>query len=188
MRLACKFPNGTTTVAAHYRSHEESWPGGFHRDLDKDKEAPAQNPLPPATLELRDFPVNGHRVNYDGSLAVAFRLDARGTLVAFGGHNGRRILIDGRDHEYADKPVALAAWAPVLPERRVHRGAIMELWAQDEAEFRVPLPEGVSRGRLFNNGPRPGSVGDPVASTCESGLLRFKSHSGGQRHLFFVPD
>jgi hypothetical protein len=109
-------------------------------------------------------------------------------LAAFAGYNSRRIVIDGRDHEFADKPVALAAWAPVLPERRVPGGAILELWAQGEAEFRVPLPEGVSRGRLFGAGSRPGSVGDVVACTCESGLLRFNSQPGGQRHLFFVAD
>lgn len=186
--VAGRFPNGSTTVAVHYRSHEESWPGGFHRDAEKDKEALAQNPLPPDKLELRDFAVNGHRVSYYGSLAMAFRLDARGMLTAFAGYNCRRIMIDGRDHEFADKPVALAAWAPVQPERRVPGGAVLELWTQGEAEFLVPLPEGVSRGRLFNAGSRPGSIGDVVACTCESGLLRFKSQPGGQRHLFFVAD
>jgi len=186
--VACKFPNGTTTVAAHYRSHEESWPGGFHRDAEKDKEALAQNPLPPDKLELRDFAVNGRQVSYDGSLAMAFRLDKRGTLAAFAGYNSWRIVIDGRDHEFADRPVALAAWSPVQPERRVPGGAVLELWAQGEAEFRVPLPEGVSRGRLFNAGPRPGSCGDAAACTCESGLLRFKTQPGGQRHFFFVAD
>lgn len=186
--VACKFPNSTTTVALHYRSHEESWPGGFHRDVEKDKQALAQNPLPPDTLELRNFPVNGHRVNYDGSLALAFRLDSRGTLAAFAGYNSRRIVIDGRDHEFADKPVALAAWAPVLPQRSVPGGAIMVLWAQGEAEFRVPLPQGVNRGRLFNVGSRPGAVGDSVPCTIENGLLRFRPQGGGQRHFFFVAD
>jgi hypothetical protein len=186
--VACKFPNGTTSIAAHYRTHEESWPGGFHRDAEKDKEALAQNPLPSDSLELRDLAVNGHRVTYDGSLAVAFRLDASGVLAAFAGYNCRQIVIDGRTHEFADKLVALAAWAPVMPERRVPGGAILELWAQGEAEFRVPLPEGASQGRLFNAGPRPGSVGNAVPCTCESGLLHFKSHPRGQRHLFLVAD
>ncbi|MBK9137509.1 MAG: hypothetical protein IPM17_01895 [Verrucomicrobia bacterium] len=30
--LATRFPNGALCVAAHYRDHVESWPGGFHRD------------------------------------------------------------------------------------------------------------------------------------------------------------
>jgi hypothetical protein len=183
--VACKFPNGTTTVAAHYRSHEESWSGGFHRDAEKDKEALSQNPLPPDNLELRDFAVNGHRVSYDGWLSLAFRLDAGASLAAFAGYNCRQIAIDGRTHEFADKPVALAAWAPVQPERRVPGGAVLELWTQGEAEFRLPLPGGVSQGRLFSVGPRPGSVGDPVSCTIENGLLRFKSHTG-HRHLLLV--
>jgi len=183
--MACKFPNGTTSIAAHYRAHEESWAGGFHRDAEKDKEVLARNPLPPDTLELRDFQVNGHRVNFDGSLAVAFRLDARGRLVAFAGYNCGSISIDGRKYEFADKPVALAAWSAVSPERRVPGGAVMELWAQADAEFNVPLPEGISKGRLFNVGVRPGSVGGAAPCTCEDGSLRFKSQAGG-RHLFFV--
>jgi hypothetical protein len=183
--VACRFPNGTTTVAAHYRSHEESWPGGFHRDADKDKEALAQNPLPPDKLELRDLAVNGHRISYDGSLALAFRLDSRGALEAFAGYDCRQIVIDGRTHEFADKPVALAAWSPVQKNRCVPGGAVMELWTQGEAELRVPLSAGVSQGRLFSVGPRPGSVGDPVSCTIENGLLRFKSQAG-HRHLLLV--
>jgi hypothetical protein len=185
--LACAFPNGTTAVAVHYRTHEESWPGGFHRDAEKDKEAIARNPLPPDKLELRDFAVNGHRVTYDGSLAVAFRLDDRGALLAFAGHNCAKIVLDGREHAFASQPMALIAWAPVLAERRVAGGAVSELWVQGEAEVSMPLPAGVSKGGLFFHGSRPGAIGQPVTCSCEGGLLRFKAERGwGQRHLLFI--
>jgi hypothetical protein len=39
----------------HYRSHVESWPGGFHRDEKRDAEIVRQNPLPSEALELHDL-------------------------------------------------------------------------------------------------------------------------------------
>jgi hypothetical protein len=187
--LACSFPNGTTSVAVHYRAHEESWPGGFHRDAKQDAEILARNPLPPDKLELRDFAVNGHRVTYDGRLTVAFRLETGGGLKAFAGHQCQRIVIDGREHAFASQPMALIAWSPVLAERRVPGGAVMELWAQGEADATVPLPTGFGRGRLFHQGSRPGSLGHVVESTCAGGLLRFKNRGEwGQSHLLLVAD
>ena len=43
--VACRFPNGTTSLAAHYRTHEESWPGGFHRDAKQDRGDPRAEPF-----------------------------------------------------------------------------------------------------------------------------------------------
>lgn len=187
--LACSFPNGTTSIAAHYRAHEESWPGGFHRDAKQDAEILARNPLPSDKLELRDFAVNGHRVTYDGRLTVAFRLAADGALKAFAGHHCQRIGIDGREHTFASQPMALIAWAPVLTERRVPGGAVMEIWAQGDAEVSVPTPPGISRGRLFLQGARPGSLGRAVESTCEGGVLRFKNRGEwGQGHFLLIAD
>ena len=161
--VACRFPNGTTSVAAHYRTHVESWPGGFHRDAKQDQEILAKNPLPSPALELRDLRVNGHRVTYDGDLAMAFRLDGAGSLAAFAGYKCRQIAIDGREFAFASAPMALAAWAPVLPQRRVPGGATMEIWVQGEADMSLPLPAGVARGELYFQGARLGSIGDKVA-------------------------
>ena len=115
--LACRFPNGATSVGAHYRTHEESWGGGFHRDAKQDEETLKRNPLPPATLALRDFRVNGHRVTYDGDLTMTFRLDNAGSLAGFAGYNCQKVVIDGREFVFASQPIHLVAWAPVLPER-----------------------------------------------------------------------
>jgi hypothetical protein len=186
--VACRFPNGTTTVAAHYRSHRESWPGGFHRDPKQDQEILAKNPLPPSALELRDFSVNGRRISFSGDLAVAFRLDERGSLVAFAGYRCQKITVDGRDFVFASQPVALAAWAPVLPARRVPGGAVLEVWVHGGAELQLPLPAGVEKGELYFEGGRIGSIGDKVTSECAGGVLRFKALTDwSQRHLFFIP-
>ena len=133
--------------------------------------------------------MNGHRVTYDGELAMAFRLDTAGALTAFAGYKCRQIVVDGREFIFASAPMALAAWAPVLPERRVPGGAIMEIWVQGEAEMSVPLPAGVTDGELYFQGPRLGSFGEKAASNCEGGLLHFRSLSvWGQRHLYVVTD
>jgi len=185
--VAGRFPNGTTTVAAHYRHHEESWPGGFHRDAKRDEEILAKNPLPSAALALKDFAVNGHRVDYEGSFTVAFRVGENGSLPAFAGHDCRQIKVDGREHVFASAPVPTIAWAPVLPARRVNGGAVMEIWVHGEAEIIIPLPVGVSGGELYGQGARLDSFGEKIACECSGGTLRFKARGGwGQRHCYFV--
>src|SRR5262249_2938271 len=59
--LATRFPNGAIAVAAHYRSHPETWGGGIHRDPAEDEKLLKQNPLPSDRLELQDFRVAGHK-------------------------------------------------------------------------------------------------------------------------------
>jgi hypothetical protein len=185
--VACRFPNGTTSLSAHYRTHVESWPGGFHRDAKQDQEILTRNPLPSAALQLRDFQVNGHRITYTGAFTVAFRLEGAGSLIAFAGHDCQKIAVDGREFVFASKPVSLAAWAPVLPQRRVPGGAQMEVWANGEAEMTVPLPPGVKAGELYFQGARVDAFGEKVACECSRGVLQFKPRNDWpQKHLFFV--
>jgi hypothetical protein len=186
--LATRFPNGAVAVAAHYRAHNETWGGNIHRDAKQDEAMLAKNPLPSDRLDLRDFQVAGYTLNFTGRGIVAFRLDARGRLAAFGGHGCSSIRIDGRDHVFADRPVGHVAWAPVPPERRVPGGAVMELWVQGEANLRLPLPEHVGSARVFLQGPRPGSAGGEVAASVRERTLEFQSRAGwGQAHLYVVP-
>ncbi len=185
--VACRFPNGTIALAANYRGYKENWPGGFRRDAGQDAAILAENPLPSAALHLRDLAVGGRRVTFNGELAVAFRLDDSGSLTAFAGQQCRKIAVDGRDYVFASQPVALAAWAPVLPARRIPGGALLEVWVDGEAEMRIPLPMGVSMGELYFEGERFGSFGDKVACECAGGTLRFEARPDwAQRHLFFV--
>lgn len=58
--LACRFPNGAVAVAPHFRLLPEQWPRGFVRDEEADRALLERLDLPPFTLSLRDFRVNGH--------------------------------------------------------------------------------------------------------------------------------
>jgi hypothetical protein len=186
--LATRFPNGTTVVAAHYRSHVESWGGGFHRDPQRDQELLEANPLPPDDLRLEAFAVNGHVVDYRGRLIVGFRLDARQRLVAFGGHGSDRIQIDGREHRFSDGPLAFIAWAPVLESRQIPGGAKLEVWVHGAASVAIPLPDGVSSGALRFQGASVGVAGAPVpGAECGRERLRFRAEATwGLAHLYLL--
>jgi hypothetical protein len=186
--VACGFPNGTTAIAAHYRQIVECWPGGFHRDDKQDEQILKANPLPSAKLRLDNFAVNGRRVSYTGELTVGFRLDEHGSLLAFAGHNCKSIRIDDREFTFASESMALAAWAPVLAERRVVGGAAMEIWAHGTARMSVPLLAGLRSGKLYFQGATLGSFGPEVPSKCSDGVLKFDARAEWpEKHLFFVP-
>ncbi len=88
---------------------------------------------------------------------------------------------------FASRPVSLVAWAPVLPQRRVPGGAILEIWSQGEADISLPLPSGTERGHLYFQGARLDAFGEKLECDCSGGLLRFKSRNDWPRnHLFFV--
>jgi hypothetical protein len=187
--LSCRFPNGAITIAAHYRHHVESWPGGFHRNQKDDDASLARNPLPSDKLELRDFIVQGYRVSYQGRLLVAFRLSENRVLAAFGGYNCSAITVDGTEHRFADRPLAHLAWAPVAEGRRVPGGAIMEIWAAGDAVVRIPLPTQTTKPHLFMCGPRPGACGREIPITVEDQKVVFTvSSSWPTQHLYLCAE
>jgi len=118
---------------------------------------------------------------------MAFRLDGAGTLVAFAGYNCQKIATDGREFVFASRPVSLVAWAPVLPQRQVPGGAVLEVWVHGEAAMSLPLRASVKGGELYFEGGRLGSFGAKIACDCSGGVLRFDALSTwAQKHLYFV--
>jgi len=185
--LATRFPNGALAVAAHYRRHIESWPGGFHRNEQQDVEILKANPLPPDILDLHGLKLSGHTLDYTGNLIVALRLDEQGRLEAFAGYNCCKVIADGREHVFADQNLPLIAWAPVLADRRVQRGAIMELWVQGDGQIAIPLPNSLERGRLMLAGAKPGHVAGEVPAVIDKAVLRFEAGPGKARgHMYLV--
>lgn len=185
--LACRFPNGTVTIAAHYRHHVESWPGGFHRDAKQDADLLARNPLPSDRLELSSFRVNGHAVTYRGRLLVAFRVSRANRLVAFGGYDCATIALEGTEHRFASRPMSHLAWAPVSENRRVAGGAVLEIWATGDAELRIPFEEPGAPRRLFSAGAKPGSLGRGFPCAVQDGCAVFTAgRDGAAGHLYLV--
>ena len=165
--VACRFPNGTVTIARHLRLLEEDWPGGFGRDAAWDAAYVASHTLPTDRLELKDFKVNGHSVTYDGTGAVAFRVDSQGNLIAFAGSTCREITVDGRTATFSDKPLSLVAFAPIGAARRVSGGAIGTVCIRGDGEVRIPAEGLPAKVKLFTQGPTLGSKATEVASHRE---------------------
>lgn len=187
--LACRFPNGAITIARHLRLLEEDyWPGGFSRDAKADAAWAAKHGLPSDKIELRDFKVNGHSVSYEGTGVVAFRLDARGNLLAFAGMNCRGITVDGRTTVFSDKPLASVVFAPLHPSRRVPGGALAS--AQLGAgSVRIPAVGLPDKLRVFVAGAKPGSKdGGEVACRREADALALTvPASAAGRALWLAP-
>ncbi len=185
--FAARFPNGTTSIAAHYRSHVEGWPGGFHRDEAKDAELLKSNPLPPEKIDIDGLRIAGTRVTYNGNLVVAFREDAAHRLIAFAGHNCDRIRLGDREHRFSDRALGFIGWAPVRQDRRVAGGAILELWVHGEGRVRVPVTEELRAPRLLLAGGKPGSAAGAVTAEWKDGFLEFDAGPGkAQGQLYLI--
>lgn len=131
--FATSFPNGATAVVKHYRTHPESWPGGFSRNREEDVKALEANPLPCDRMELRGLKVNGHEVTYDGKISMAFRTGADGKLVSFFGRECDGVTIDGVRYSFSEQPVSRIVFAPSLADEKVTEVLV-------EGQGRVTLP------------------------------------------------
>lgn len=186
--LATRFPNGAVAVAAHYRRHVESWPGGFHRDAAEDERILAANPLPSDALELEGFRLAGDALDYRGKRLMSYRRDASGRLIAFAGYDTDRVRINGREWRFADQPLPFAAWAPVALQRRVAKGAVMEIWVQGTGRLTIPLADAIASARLFTEAAKPGFLGNEIAARVGKETVELDVGPGqAQGHLFLIP-
>ncbi len=185
--LTCRFPNGTIAIAPHFRAMEEGWPGGFARNEEEDKAYLEHHPPPSEVLHLENFAVNGHTVSYDGTGAVAFRLDDAGNLIAFAGSGSSAITIDGRTFAFADGSFSQVAWAPVAQERRIPGGAILQILARGTGTLRIPAA-GLPPLSVVAEGRTPGSRGAEASATRDGDspvVTVTRAESG--RWLYGVP-
>jgi hypothetical protein len=187
--LACRFPNGAVTITRHLRDLVEDWPGGFARDRDADAKYMEAHPLPPDTLDLQEYKVNGHTVSYRGGQALAFRVDAEGRLVAFCGAGARSITIDGREAVYADQPMPLVSWAPVAEERRVPGGAVTQVLVHGGGLVRIPAAGLPTNAKVFAEGATPGSRGNAIEARREGDALVIPQPEAAQgKWMYVVPE
>lgn len=130
------FPNGSTMVVRHYRTHPETWEGGFSRDPDADARALAANPMPDSRISLIDAKINGHSITYDGDLSLGFRTDISGRLTAFDGADCREIEIDGILYEFSTERVNLK-FGPGHDDPSCYC-----IYSDSGNPLRIPVPQG----------------------------------------------
>lgn len=141
--LATRFPNGSSMIVRHYRTHAESWDGGFSRNKDADMKALQLNPMPSDTIILKGFKISGHQLTYNGRLTMTFRADSANRLIAFEGHNCKEVILDGILYKFSAKPLETITFAPE-PEKPGHYLAVLR------GEGMVQLPNPMANGKKIS--------------------------------------
>lgn len=137
--LTTRFPNGATIISAHYRSQPENWLNGFSRNDSIDLLALKSNPLPPDKLDLKDFKVNGHEINFEGNLICAFNIDSSGDLIAFEGNNCSQAEIDQRKYTFSESRFSKIAWTITSNEETMKYGAFMKVFIEGNGVITIPV-------------------------------------------------
>jgi hypothetical protein len=186
--LANKFPNGAIVLAPHFRTYEEGWHGGFHRDAEQDAKWLAEHPVPPGNIDVKDVAVHGSVLTFCGTGAVGFRLDARGNLIAFAGSDCSEVSLNGVRFRFSDSLFRHIAWSPVPSEQRVPYGAVIRFWLDGEGSARMPLPKPFKPLDVVAQGALPGSRGEPVRCSQDDESI-VMDIQGGQRGrwLYGIP-
>lgn len=185
--LTTRFPNGTTIVASHYRSHAESWPGGFARDKIEDEKIIQDNPLPSDEIDLKDFKVNGHEITFNGRLILAFNTDQQKNLIAFEGHGCNKITIDNKTTTFADQKQEYIAWAPIPPDRQIQNRAFFQIFVKGSGEISIPFMTNRKKIKIFAQGERIGSMGIEIPFNIENGNIKIKvTEDNFNRWLYVV--
>ena len=194
--IACRFPNGAVTIANHLKLAEERWwDGGFSRNAERDAKYMEENPLPPDTISLKGFRVNGHTVDYDGNQIVAFRVSNKFLVndkkqqIGFCGHHTTGLTVNGQTYVFAENPIPLLMFTPVPEKRRVLGGAVFEILIHGSGTVRIPFVETDKSVRIFTQGASPGSKGKEVPFQREKdGLVLDVIPEISGRLLWVVPD
>jgi hypothetical protein len=202
--LAATFPNGAVALCPHYRHHPESWPGGFYRDPELDRELLEANPVPDDAIKLDEFVVAGQRVSYVGRHAVAWRYDGA-DLIAFSGVECTGIDIDGTRFAWSETEVDVA-WHPLGPAYTAATvGAaglgipLYRVWVGSIGTVCLPIPLPEGDLQLWRGAYAPGSsassdpaqmpvgyVVDQVPFEAEPACLRLKIDERSVGHWLYV--
>ncbi len=186
--IVCRFPNKTISIAHHLKSLEEDWDGGFARDRDKDAAYMSKNPLPPDTLALKDFRVDGHSVDFEGNGFVSFRVNDRGELLGFAGQGMSRITVDGKATVFSENPIPLLMFAPVPQSRLVEGGAVFEILVHGTGTVNIPFSASGKAFKVCANGPTLGSKGEEVPVRQSENVLTLEiTPELSGRTLWVVP-
>lgn len=133
--LATRFPNGSNVIVKHYRTHTESWDGGFSRNQETDAKALEVNPMPSDTLILNELKLNGHQLCYNGKLLLTFRSNEQNELIAFEGHKCSGFKLDGISYEFAQKPFETIVFSPKKDQNNTYFAILT-----GEGKVCLPIP------------------------------------------------
>lgn len=135
-----RFPNGAISVANHYRTFYEDWDGRFFRDEERDRAALAGRELTPVGISFAGEEVLGHRVVFDGTDVLTFRLDADGRLDGFAGTATTGITVNGRAYRLCETPSDVVL-AHIAPEHRAPDLRDLYMVRVDAPQtLRLPIP------------------------------------------------
>ncbi|MDR3138239.1 MAG: hypothetical protein LBT95_01045 [Treponema sp.] len=138
-----RFSNGTVSMTPHYRTFYERWDSLFGRDPEQDAGYLKGRTLPSLDLDLNEEELFGHRVTYQGSETLSYRLDERGLLAGFSG-NKNEIIIDGKMYRFADVP-GWICFAPLDP-KHLEAGVrtAMVVFSEKPGRLTIPNPLGTA--------------------------------------------
>jgi hypothetical protein len=146
--LTTRFPNGSTVIVRHYRTHRENWLDGFSRNDSLDNLALKENPLPTDLVQLDDFKVNGHRISFTGKLITAFNTDSKGQLISFEGHDCKQVTIDGKLYQLSDRNQPEIMWTPADQKEKADMKAVLKVFVTGEGRISIPVPAGTGKLKI----------------------------------------
>ena len=101
------FPNSAVSIANHYRTFQEKWPGPFYRDEEEDKKCLEGRTLTPVDITLDGVDLAGHKIGYRGEDSLTY-LYKDGQLLGFAGSAATGICVDGVEYVFSGEKVDLA--------------------------------------------------------------------------------
>ena len=140
------FPNGTTMVVNHYRTHVENWDGNFSRNPEYDAEILKNNPLPTDTIKLYNAAINGHIVSYTGRLSMGFNVKNK-RLCSFYGQQCNEITVDGTKYIFSAGKLNDITFGPVNGDLTHYN-----LYANGAEKIEIPVPQTVNGAKATVDG------------------------------------
>ena len=137
-------------------------------------------------ISLKNFKVNGHQLDYEGRLILAYNSDQSGNLIAFEGHDCDRIQLDDKIFVFASQKQKHLAWAPVAANRQIFNKAFFEIYIDGSGEIAIPLTTSRKNLKLFAEGTVPGSMGKKVAFIFENGYIKIQANEQNTRRRLYL--
>ena len=132
--LVNRFPNGAVSMAVHYRTFNEYWPGLYGRDPKQDEEYLKGRELPSMEIQLSQESMFDNTITYHGTGTLTYNI-VDGKLWGFAGYGGC-ITINGTTYSFA-QPGTDFCFVNVDPEHLNVKKAVLIYY---DGAGRVTIP------------------------------------------------